>query len=47
MPTIIAAPILATWGVPAIGIMMTAVVLVSLVCTVLLPETKGTALHGQ
>jgi MFS family permease len=47
VPTIIAAPILATWGVPAIGIMMTAVVLVSLVCTVLLPETKGTALHGQ
>ena len=44
VPTIIAAPILATWGVPAIGIMMTAVVLVSLVCTVLLPETKGAAL---
>jgi MFS family permease len=45
VPTIIAAPILATWGVPAIGIMMTAVVLVSLVCTVLLPETKGAALR--
>jgi MFS family permease len=44
MPTIIAAPMLATWGVPAIGAMMTAVVLVSLVCTVLLPETKGAAL---
>jgi MFS family permease len=45
VPTIIAAPILAAWGVPAIGIMMTAVVLVSLVCTVLLPETKGAALR--
>jgi MFS family permease len=45
VPTIIAAPILSAWGVPAIGIMMTAVVLVSLVCTVLLPETKGAALR--
>jgi MFS family permease len=45
VPTIIAAPILAAWGVPAIGIMMTAVVLVSLVSTVLLPETKGAALR--
>jgi MFS family permease len=44
LPTIIAAPILATWGIPAIGAMMAAVVLVSLVCTVLLPETKGSAL---
>jgi MFS family permease len=44
VPTIIAAPILAAWGVPAIGIMMTAIVVVSLVCTVLLPETKGAAL---
>ena len=44
VPTIIAAPLLATWGVSAIGIMMTAVVLVSLVCTIGLPETKGVAL---
>jgi MFS family permease len=44
VPTIIAAPLLATWGVPAIGLMMAAVVLVSLVCTLLLPETKGTAM---
>jgi MFS family permease len=44
VPTIIAAPLLATWGVSAIGIMMTAVVLVSLVCTIALPETKGVAL---
>ena len=44
VPTIIAAPLLATWGVPAIGAMMAAMVLVSLLCTVLLPETKGTAM---
>ena len=44
VPTIIAAPLLAAWGAPAIGIMMAAVVLVSLVCTTLLPETKGVAL---
>lgn len=44
VPTIIAAPLLATWGVTAIGVMMTAVVLVSLVCTASLPETKGAAL---
>ena len=44
VPTIIAAPLMATWGVTAIGVMMTAVVVVSLVCTVLLPETKGAAL---
>ncbi|WP_026255789.1 MFS transporter [Mycobacterium sp. 155] len=45
VPTIIAAPLLATWGAPAIGAMMAAVVLVSLVCTAALPETKGTVLH--
>jgi MFS family permease len=44
VPTIIAAPLMATWGVTAIGVMMTAVMLVSLACTVLLPETKGTVL---
>ena len=47
VPTIIAAPLLAAWGVPAIGVMMAAVALVSLVCTVLLPETKGVALQSQ
>ena len=41
MPTFIAAPLLASWGVPALGAMMAIVVLVSLVCTALLPETKG------
>ena len=44
VPTITAAPLLATWGAPAIGVMMAAVVVVSLVCTVALPETKGAAL---
>ncbi|HEV7853820.1 MAG TPA: MFS transporter [Mycobacterium sp.] len=47
VPTIIAAPLLATWGASAIGVMMAAVVLVSLVCTVALPETKGVALQPQ
>ncbi|HET7665761.1 MAG TPA: MFS transporter, partial [Mycobacterium sp.] len=44
VPTIIAAPLQATSGVAAIGAMMAAVVLASLLCTVRLPETKGTAL---
>src|SRR3954447_14395273 len=47
VPTIIAAPLLASCGVPAIGAMMAAVVSVSLVCTALLPETKGTVLQSQ
>ena len=47
VPTIVAAPLQATWGVPAIGVMMATVVLVSLVCTLALPETKGTALQRQ
>jgi metabolite-proton symporter len=44
VPTIIAAPLLATCGESAIGVMMAAVVLVSLACTRLLPETRGVAL---
>lgn len=47
VPTIAAAPLLAAWGVPAIGIMMATVVLVSLVSTILLPETKGVALQSE
>jgi MFS family permease len=47
VPTIIAAPLLAAWGAPAIGLMMAAVALVSLVCTAVLPETKGVALQSQ
>lgn len=46
VPTIIAAPLLATWGPSAIGAMMAVVVLVSLVCTAVLPETKGTVLQA-
>jgi MFS family permease len=45
VPTMVAAPLLVTWGVPAIGAMMAAVVLVSLLSTVLLPETKGAAMR--
>ena len=47
VPTIAAAPLQASWGVGSIGLMMAAIALVSLVCTVLLPETKGAALHPQ
>jgi len=45
VPTIVAAPLMATWGALAIGAMMAAAVLVSLVCTIALPETTGTALR--
>jgi MFS family permease len=45
VPTIVAAPLLATCGVAAIGAMMAAVAAVSLACTAVLPETKGTVLQ--
>jgi metabolite-proton symporter len=45
VPTIAAAPLQASWGVGSIGLMMAAVVLISLVCTAKLPETKGVALR--
>jgi MFS family permease len=45
VPTIAAAPLQASWGVGSIGLMMAAVVLVSLVCTAKLPETKHVALQ--
>ncbi|OBB01637.1 MFS transporter [Mycobacteriaceae bacterium 1482268.1] len=44
VPTIVAAPLQSVWGVWAVGAMMTTVVLVSLLCTCMLPETKGAAL---
>ncbi|WP_123029365.1 MFS transporter [Mycolicibacterium stellerae] len=47
VPTIAAAPLQASWGVGSIGLMMAAVVLISLVCTARLPETKGVALQEQ
>jgi hypothetical protein len=45
VPTIVAAPLQATWGVAAVGAMMAVVVVVSFACTVALPETKGAALQ--
>jgi hypothetical protein len=47
VPTIVAAPLQATWGVPAVGAMMAVVVVVSVACTAALPETKGTALQHR
>jgi len=45
VPTIAAAPLLANYGVASVGVMLAAVVAVSLACTALLPETKGVALQ--
>ena len=48
VPPLIAAPLMATWGAPAIGALMGTMALVSLVCTFLLPETKAaTDAHGR
>ena len=45
VPTIAAASLLASYGVASVGVMLAAVVAVSLGCTALLPETKGVALQ--
>lgn len=45
VPTIAAAPLLASYGMASVGVMLAAVVAVSLVCTAMLPETKGVALQ--
>jgi len=45
VPTIVAAPLSQSYGVVSVGVMLAAAVTVSLVCTVLLPETKGVALQ--
>jgi MFS family permease len=45
VPPLIAAPLMATWGASAIGAMMGIFVLISLVCTSLLPETKGATMR--
>jgi nitrate/nitrite transporter NarK len=45
VPTIAAAPLMASYGVASVGVMLATVVAVSLICTVLLPETKGVALQ--
>jgi metabolite-proton symporter len=46
VPPMIAGALLATYGSWAIGLMLTTVALVSLVCTYLLPETNGIALRS-
>lgn len=45
VPTIAAAPLLASYGVASVGVMLAGVVAVSLACAALLPETKGVALQ--
>jgi MFS family permease len=45
VPTVAAAPLQATWGVPAVGAMMAVVVMISLICVLTLPETKGVSLQ--
>lgn len=45
VPTIAAAPLMASYGVASVGVMLATVVAVSLICTLLLPETKGVALQ--
>jgi MFS family permease len=45
VPPLIAAPLMTTWGAPAIGAMMAIMVLVSFVSTSLLPETKGATMR--
>jgi MFS family permease len=46
VPPLIAGPLQASYGSWAIGLMLAVVMLVSLVCTCLLPETNGTALQS-
>jgi MFS family permease len=45
LPPLIAGTLLATYGSWAIGLMLAALALTSVVCTYLLPETNGTALR--
>jgi len=44
LPPLIAGTLVATYGSWAIGVMLATLVMASLVCTLLLPETNGTAL---
>src|SRR5205807_10626912 len=46
VPPLVAGPLLATFGSWAIGPMLATVASISLVCTYLLPETKGIALQS-
>jgi metabolite-proton symporter len=45
IPPLIAGTLAATYGSWSIGVMLAALMLISLVCTYLLPETKGTTLR--
>jgi nitrate/nitrite transporter NarK len=45
IPPLIAGTLSATYGSWSIGVMLAALMLISLVCTYLLPETKGTSLR--
>lgn len=45
VPTIASAPLMASDGVASVGVMLATVVAVSLICAILLPETKGVALQ--
>ncbi|GFG67290.1 MFS transporter [Mycobacterium kubicae] len=47
VPPLIAGTLLVTYGSWAIGVMLAALGLISLVCTYLLPETNGTALSAD
>jgi hypothetical protein len=44
LPPMVAGTLQATYGNWAIGVMMAAFALISLICTYLLPETKGRTL---
>ena len=45
LPPLIAGTVQATYGSWAVGPILAILALASLVCTYLLPETRGTALH--
>ena len=44
MPPLVAGPLVAALGSWAVGLMIAVFVLVSIVCTLVLPETRGTEL---
>jgi hypothetical protein len=47
LPPLLAGTLLATYGSWSIGVMLAVLVLASLVCTYLLPETNGTTLGSR
>lgn len=44
VPPLVAAPLMATWGTGAVGVMLAGYVVVALACTYALPETAGSAM---